>query len=313
LRLAALCKAGFTVPAAFVSLAESGAGTDAVARAVEDIRGRLAAGTSLSESLAAHPEAFDPAAASFVRAGETSGRLSDAVAALAGFLASEQEWHRLWQRFLRGLTYPATALAIVPACLCAGTLIWPGTAALRLARLFLALYVTYRFPAALALVTWLLMRIRAAREWTDKTVLGVAGPGRLAHQLLVLRVVLTLDAANRAGLTIREAVLLAGERTDNTWLRSQARALADATGSGSDFAAAVRASALLPGSVAEAIAHAHETSTEDQSLATLAVQMKADVVSAVGRFSLVAYATAVVLVCAGIVGVGIIILMAAMR
>lgn len=312
-RLAALLGAGVTLPAAFASLSESSAGSKAVHSAIDRARRDVAVGVPLSTAVTSSPLVFGDAASAFFAEGERCGRLAESAHWLAEFVAAEREWGRLWQRFVRSLVYPFVVFSIVPACLCVGTLAWPGPAVTRVVRFLVVIVHVYAVPALIATAGWLGLGIRVVREWWDHRLLALGAPGRLCYQLLVHRVVATFDAANRAGMSVRSGLELAADGVGNAWLGSGLRVMADSIAQGCSPAEALRHSSLLPPAMGLALAHACETDTLDHVLATLARQLRQDAAEAVRRFSLLAAGTTVVGICLSVAVVGVIIAIAAMR
>lgn len=99
--MAALLDAGVPLAKALgtVTAITNGATTEAV----EDIRARIARGDSLTDAIAGHPRLFSTLYVGVVRAGERSGNLPGAFAALATQLEREE---RLRARLLSASLYP---------------------------------------------------------------------------------------------------------------------------------------------------------------------------------------------------------------
>ena len=104
--LAALLDAG--VPLARALSIGASIVPERAAAVLEDVRARLSAGSPLSEALARHPRVFPPLYRGVVRAGERSGDLAGAFAALVRQLEAEA---RVRARLLSATIYPAMLAA----------------------------------------------------------------------------------------------------------------------------------------------------------------------------------------------------------
>lgn len=82
----------------------------ALEAAVGDLAFRLASGQSLSEAMAAYPMLFAPVHVAMVRAGETTGRMNEAIRAVIKLV----EWEAAFKAQVRdAATYPLILLAVI--------------------------------------------------------------------------------------------------------------------------------------------------------------------------------------------------------
>jgi general secretion pathway protein F len=158
-----------------------------IAAALEDVRSRISAGSSLADALGRHPRTFSPLYRGVVRAGERSGDLAGAFASLSTQLDGEL---RLRTRLLSAMIYP-TLLGVAGA-IAVGVLV---------------LFVLPRFAELLEGAHAGLPRSTAAllamSHW-----LGTAWPLVLAVGLLSVAVIATASRTNSgrrafAGLLVR--------------------------------------------------------------------------------------------------------------
>src|SRR5262249_38071535 len=81
----------------------------ALSQVIREVRGKVSDGTSLAESMAQHPRAFNELAVSMVRAGEEGGFLEDVLRRIADFTEHQED---LKSKVVGALAYPVF-LAVV--------------------------------------------------------------------------------------------------------------------------------------------------------------------------------------------------------
>jgi general secretion pathway protein F len=107
-QLATLIKAGIPLAEALGALAEQGENKK-FQRVLAEIRQKVNEGSSLAETLSAHPAIFPELYTNMVRSGEAAGNLDAVLARLADFLDAE---HVLRSKVSSALTYPIIMLIL---------------------------------------------------------------------------------------------------------------------------------------------------------------------------------------------------------
>lgn len=106
-QLATVLESGIPLVKGLKGLASDGS-KNIVTKAVPDLGARLERGESLSEAMAAHPEAFDTMYLSMIRAGERAGALDRIVEELATYLEKVDD---IKQKVKSAMSYPIFILA----------------------------------------------------------------------------------------------------------------------------------------------------------------------------------------------------------
>lgn len=107
-QLATMVGAGLPLLRALTILAEQ-TEDKVLARVLDDVRGKVESGMSLSDAFALHPEAFPPLMVHLVRSGETGGFLDGALRSIAKTFESEV---KLRSKIKSAMTYPMIVLVI---------------------------------------------------------------------------------------------------------------------------------------------------------------------------------------------------------
>jgi len=107
-QLGALLHAGIPVVACLQSLSRQSR-NPALRELIDGLIGRIEGGESVSEALTHYPRVFDDLFISMIRAGESSGQLSEAALRVAGFLQASVKLRR---RVKSAMSYPAVVLSL---------------------------------------------------------------------------------------------------------------------------------------------------------------------------------------------------------
>lgn len=129
LQLSIMIKCGVNLAEALQSL-ENGEENVAFKRILGEVRGKVYAGQTFSEALAAHPDVFERFLVAMIRVGETGGVLEQVLAKLS---SSSKRQMALRNQILGALAYPAVLFSVAGVVL----LILMGFAVPRFAELFL--------------------------------------------------------------------------------------------------------------------------------------------------------------------------------
>jgi type IV pilus assembly protein PilC len=263
----ALARAGLTVPDA---LALASHRPDCprlgliLARVHEDVK----SGLSLSEACARHPEAFDRVYLAAVRTGEKTG---DFAAVLSRYHEYLRHRVAIRKKVGQALAYPLVlliALGVILAVLF--TFVMPRFVSMYAdlgaelpypTRMLLAivdnLYVAA--PAAIGaalLLAWAWRRwlaTDAGRRQADRLLERVPYAGELARIVMAAQLARSLSALLAGGTPLVEALVTAAGGLENRLHRDRLEAATRRVTEGESFAAAVRATALLPAMAARMI------------------------------------------------------------
>jgi general secretion pathway protein F len=239
-QLAGLLGAGLTLTRALTTMVEQET-QPAVRATLVRVRGRVEAGSSLSEALAGEPAAFSATYRAVVAAGETAGDLPGVAARLADYLETR---HALRLKVLTALAYPAIVCAVALAVV-VGLLVYvvPQVVSVFehtkaqlpwLTRAMLGLSTALRtgwwlWLPALAGGVWLardLWQRPAVRAHGDRALLGVPVIGPAWRAIDSARAASTLAMLSAAGVPLLPALDTVGRTLTNSALRA---ALAAAT------------------------------------------------------------------------------------
>lgn len=264
--LGALLGAGLTVVQALDVLVQSPE-MGRIRPLLAGVRDRIKEGAGLSTALAAVSRSIRAYETASIGAGERTGALGEVLEDLAGFLESEQA---ATSRVVTALIYPSLVVlfALLVAVVLLGfvvpsiesLLVQGGQAIPGLTRAMLELGTAIRwggFPTlvvAVAVCVWFNRRRRADaafRERVDRALYGVPGLGTGYRLLSNLRFSHTLALLLRGGVSIVDAVPLAGRATGSVWVERLCSERAESVRHGRSLADALRGvpplAALLPG------------------------------------------------------------------
>ena len=229
-QLATLIKAGVPLLSAFDIMARSQE-QPAVTRLLLQVRSDLQTGTSLAKALARHPDNFDALTCTLVAAGEQSGLLDVMLGRVADYL----EKMLIIRGKIRGaLTYPAAILVIAAAVTILMLLfVVPAFqqsftsfgAALPLpTRMIISgsgFIRDYGLPLALGLAglaLWIKRQWPLQPNWqrrADHWLLKAPVLGSLLKRVALARWSRTLASLYAAGIPLLDALIPAGDATDN--------------------------------------------------------------------------------------------------
>ncbi|MBU1910710.1 MAG: type II secretion system F family protein [Verrucomicrobia bacterium] len=261
--LAALLKAGLPLTQALEVIIEAPESSEYQSR-LADIRDKVREGTSFAEALGSH-RSVSPFEKAVVQVGERTGTLDEVLDRVAGFL---EEQSQLRERVQTALLYPMVVLIVAVAI----GLLTMGVMLPRMAKLLeeshMALPALTRFtlglgrwgaPILLAgllaagAAAWILgRRIRGALEvrqqWSRRCLYWPL-VGRAFRALINLRFARTLALLLDGGVTLVEAVPLAGQATGSSWTGRLAEEQSEAMRHGRSLADALRQIPPLAGTL----------------------------------------------------------------
>jgi type IV pilus assembly protein PilC len=228
-QLAVMVGAGLPIVQSLRLLAEQ-ADRGPLGHVLHDVARRVEGGNTLAEATAAHDSVFSPLYRSLIRAGELGGVLEAVLHRLAAYLERSA---RLRRTVLGALAYPAVVVAaalavtavllgwVVPVF--AGVFAGAGGELPGPTRLVLALSTALRtcWPlliaggAVTAGVLIIAGRTEQGRRFRDRALLRVPGLGDLLAKAAVARAARTLGTMLACGVTILDALDMAGRTAGN--------------------------------------------------------------------------------------------------
>lgn len=261
--LAALLRAGIPLTQAFQVLLEAAEPESAPIR-LADIRDRIREGAALADALVAQ-RGVTPFERAVVQVGERTGALDEVLDRLARFL---EEQDRLREKVQAALLYPMIVLILAAGIttLTLGFLIPRVTrlmtqinldlpaltrAVLLLGRWGLPVTAAIILPALLA-GAWFWRRAQAvaeARQRWDRRRLRLPLIGPPARTLANLRFARTMALLLDGGVSLVEALPLAGEATGNRWIAALVAEQTEAIRHGRNLAEALRQIPPLAGTL----------------------------------------------------------------
>jgi general secretion pathway protein F len=263
-----------------------------------DLRGRVSAGASVSDAMAAHPECFDELVCSMARAGERDGRLEDALARLNEYRGRAE---RFRNRLVDALLYPAIVLAMsVGVCLILMTTVLPSllqtlveagrplptlTAWVKSASDLLVTRWAWLLAGALALVlatAWATRR-PGVRRAIGRASLRAPVFGDLMRKQVAARLAATMSSLLSSGVPLVDAMRICRSPSLNAAFDEDLDRAARAIEAGRDLAAALGDSRAFPATLRHVFAIGQESGQLPQILARLADDYDRDAERDVGR------------------------------
>lgn len=309
-QLATLVSAGLPIDEALAALAEQ-AGRARSRALVVQLRSRVMEGASLAAALGEFPESFPPIFRATVAAGESSGRLGDALSRLADYTESREALTRaLWV----ALAYPVL-LAIVAIAIATGLLVYvvPQVVGVfqnlkqelpLVTRVLIAIANAVRAFGLLALVGLVvaafgfryLLRRDAVRLAVDRFVLGLPVVGRLVRATNTARAARTLATLSASGVNLLEAMQLAAGTVRNRPMQDAMKRAAARVREGGGFARALAESGYFPPVAVRLIASGEKSGRLDEMLEQAAGQQAREVEASLATFAAVLGPGVIVLV-----------------
>lgn len=284
--------------------------------AVLEVRDRVAAGSSLADSLRARPDLFDAASIQMVEVGENSGTLDTVLQQLAEF---KRRQLALRDSVTTALVYPmflvcfgtAAALFLMTSVLpplldtlqeTVRTLPWPT----RVAKSISDVLLSYGWLIALAsiglivLLAWLMRTKRGKTLW-HRTLLNLPILGPIAVKQGVSRIAMIIGTLTRSGVELTRAVELAERSIGNVVLEDALHQCGLRMAAGGDVAEALEKSGAFPPLAVRVFSVGQESGKLDEMLFRLADDYDAQVATASARLTAL-LEPALILVLAAFVG-----------
>lgn len=299
-QLATMMKAGVPLLQSFDIVAK-GHANPSVSKLVNDIRGDVETGTSLSQAFRKFPLYFDPLFCNLVGAGEQAGILEDLLERLAIY---KEKTLAIKSKIKSALFYPVSILAVafivtavimiwvVPAfkqvfssfgaALPAPTLIVMGISDFMVANwyiifpsIFAALYLFFQ--------SW--RRSLKMQRFMDKLLLKAPIFGEVIRKATIARWTRTLATMFAAGVPLVESLDSVGGASGNAVYLDATKKIQSEVSTGTSLTAAMENSNVFPNMVTQMVSIGEESGSLDQMLGKVADFYEAEVDDAVASLS----------------------------
>jgi general secretion pathway protein F len=274
-----------------LELLERQSSQPALSEVLRDIRARVADGTSLSEAMAHHPNAFTELAVSMVRAGQEGGFLEDVLKRVADFTEQQED---LKAKVVGAMAYPVFLAGI-------GFLVLNGLILFFVPR-FEVIFEKLRAKGELPWLTemlmalshgmwnwgWLVVILAIPTVWmiwrwakspkgrriVDGWRLRAPGMGNIYLSLALSRFTRILGTMLHNGIPILLSLRIAKDSTGNKVLAEAIDKAAENIKAGDKLAAPLAACKQFPRDVVEMIAVGEESNNLDKVLVDVAISLE---------------------------------------
>ncbi|RMG13664.1 MAG: type II secretion system protein GspF [Planctomycetota bacterium] len=284
--LATLLKAGINLVDAINSVIQQ-VEDKYLGTVLRQIREDIRSGVSFNDSLAQHPELFDPLYVNMVRAGEASGALDSVLSRLADFMQAQA---RMKGRLTTALAYPAIMavmgfgvvcflLAFVVPKIVAVVVKQSGKAALPLPTVVLIriqdVFLGYWWLGLLVLATLFLLykavtSTEAGAMARDTWKLKIPVLGDLFRKQSIARFAHTFATLLRSGVQATECLKILAHVVDNKLLGKVLRETRERILEGTDISTPLKRSRIFPPVVGDMIAIGEESGQLEELLERIA-------------------------------------------
>ncbi|MCC6201399.1 MAG: type II secretion system F family protein [Gammaproteobacteria bacterium] len=276
-----LVRAGVPILAALADLRDSierRALREVTAALIESIEG----GKTLSGAMADFPDIFDPVFVSLIRAGESSGVLSEVLAKIGENLKWQDEQAAQTRRLL---IYPAFALvvmllvfgflmvSVVPQMVsllaAMGQALPPQTRVLLVVSRFLAAYWPWLLGASLAAVAGGVVAVRTSwrlRDLADELLLRLPIIGGIARKIMLARFANFFSIMYAAGITVLDCLRAGEDIVGNAVLREAVRDAGRRIRDGGGISASFAQTELFPPLVIRMLRVGEQSGALEQAL-----------------------------------------------
>lgn len=296
--LSMMLHAGIPLLEAIDTIAEQNHGS--FRGAILGVHDRVAAGSSLAESLRERPDLFDAASIQMVEVGENSGTLDSVLQQLADFKRRQLS---LRDSVTTALVYPlflvcfGTAAAIflmtsvLPPLLdtlqeTVQVLPWPTRVAKAISDLLLSYgWLIAIATAILAALLAGLLRTEKGRAFWHRTLLRLPVLGPMAIKQGVSRIAMIIGTLTRSGVELTRAFELAERSIGNVVFQQALHQCGERISAGEEVADALRQSGAFPPLAVRVFSVGQESGKLDEMLFRLADDYDAQVATASARLT----------------------------
>lgn len=255
-------------------------------RIVEDLKVRVEAGNSLSESMAKHPEVFDKLFVGMVRAGEAGGVLDEVLLRVATFLEAS---NKLQQQVKSAMTYPIVVCVMAVGIFVAMLVFILPVFADMFAQMNAKLPAYTQFlidlsgivagPVGLGIAASLAGLFVLYQRWSktdhgkhfiDKHILEVPIIGGLTQKVAVARFTRTLGTLLRSGVPLLNALEIVRDSAGNMIVSGAVEDVRQAVREGEGITRPLEKADIFPPMVTQMISIGEETGAIDSMLEKVA-------------------------------------------
>ena len=283
-QMAALINAGLPLLRTLTVLAEQ-ADDKKLQQVLVIVQTDVESGSSLSASMARHPQVFPPLMVSIIRVGEAGGFLGKALTSIAETYQKQADLHA---KIRSATTYPLVVLIIaILGVLTMLTFVVPV-----FKNMFAGLGSSLPLPtqilvtisenmvwilpalAVIAIVAWIWwVRNRytdAYRKTVDPFLLKLPIFGKLLTKMAVARFARNLSMMLDAGVPIIQALSIVGQASNNWKIEQTVRDIQESIRGGRSFSAPLAKAEVFPPMVSQMVAVGEESGTLAEMLASIA-------------------------------------------
>lgn len=267
---------------------------------LDDITEQVEAGSPLSAAITKYPEIFNESWRAIICAGESTGQIAEAFEKLSTMTKQQQQ---LRTKLVGAIVYP-----IVLMCISVGVLLvlmffvlprfddlytMLGTPLptmtqmmLHVSRWMLANKILVAI-AAVGAVTGpiLLVRMPKVQSQLDAALIRVPGLGRLARQIILARIFRIWGTAVRSNVALLDSLQLSRGITRNVVYRGLMDDIVKAVEEGNSIGSVLMGNALVPRTMASAIATGEQSGQLGESLLFLAGYMEDENTQSLGTLT----------------------------
>jgi type II secretory pathway component PulF len=267
--------------------------------AIQDIRRRIEAGSSMAEAMEAYPTLFSPMHVSMVRAGESTGRMDEVLQEVVKLVEWEDEFNG---QVKQAATYP-----VIVVCILALVVVLVGTFALpAIIKLLNELHVPLPLPTRILMALggvmaswgWLMALLAAAgfvgfkaalrgprfRLWWDTRKLGLPLVGGLITRIGLSRFATFFSAQYHAGIPILQVLRQCQGVTGNARLALCVRRIREGVEGGERLGAMAAAVGYFPTLVVRMLAIGEEAGNLERTLGKVSQYFDAEVRADIKKF-----------------------------
>jgi type IV pilus assembly protein PilC len=252
-----------------------------LAEVLDQVRGDVEKGASLSQALGKHPKAFNRLYVAMVRAGETGGVLDSVLLQLADTMEKSVA---LKHKIKSAMTYPVAVLGLVMMILTAmlvfvvpmfktlykslgGTLPPPTRLLLFASSMFIKLFpliIVADIGAVVGFKKWI--QSDGGRAQWDAIKLKVPIFGKLIHKTALTRFARTFSVLLRSGVPILEALEITSETVSNVVMAKAIKDVQLGVKQGESISKPLESHKIFPPMVVQMMAVGEETGALDELL-----------------------------------------------
>lgn len=268
--------------------------------ALLQIADKIAAGGSLAEAAAEHPDYFDPLSVHMITVGENSGNLDRVLTQLADFKTRSNETK---DRVLSALIYPAIVMTVglcvalflmtvvVPELLnnlieSGQALPWPTRVLQTMSHILLEHGLLFGMVGTAVVASMIaLLRSKSGRLAWHRALLRVPVVGSMAIKQDIARVALIIATLMRSGIEYLRALEIAAQSSDNLVIRNALEESGRLVGDGADIGPSLEQTGVFPPMVIHILRVGQETGKLEDMLERLSKDYERQVETLAGRLA----------------------------